>query len=102
MIITFTNNFIVMFKRSTPHGLHHQATVLGLHFYDGWVYADHNTFTDFYDDEYKLAGAISFKAMRSIRDHPFKTSAKFSQFLTPTPLPSAVFYYYLSANLANF
>ena len=35
-------------------------------------------------------------------DHPFKTSANFSQFLTPTPLPSAVFYYYPSANLANF
>ena len=68
----FTNiAFIIMFNRSTPHGLHYQATVLGLHFYDGWVYADHNTFTDFYDDEYKLAGAISFKAMRSIRDLPF-------------------------------
>ena len=25
------------------------------------------------------------------RNHPFKTSANFSQFLTPTPLPSAVF-----------
>ena len=35
-------------------------------------------------------------------DHAFKTSANFSRFLTPTPLPSAVFYYYLSANLANF
>ena len=35
-------------------------------------------------------------------DHPVKTSANFSQFLTPTPLPSAVFYYYPSANLANF
>ena len=37
-----------------------------------------------------------------IRDHPFKTSANFSRFLTPTPLPSAVLYYYLSANLVNF
>ena len=27
---------------------------------------------------------------------------KFSRFLTPTPLPLAVFYYYPSANLANF
>ena len=35
-------------------------------------------------------------------DHPFKTSANFSRFLTPTPLPSAIFYYYPSANLANF
>ena len=35
-------------------------------------------------------------------DHPFKKLANFSQFLTPTPLPSAVFYYYPSANLANF
>ena len=26
-----------------------------------------------------------------LRDHPFKTSANFHQFLTPTPLPSAVF-----------
>ena len=26
-----------------------------------------------------------------LRDHPFKMLAKFSQFLTPTPLPAAVF-----------
>ena len=53
--------------RSTPYGLHHQAAVLGLHFYDGYVNANANTFTDFYDDAHKIAGAISFKAMRSIR-----------------------------------
>ena len=41
-------------------------------------------------------------AQDSVWDHPFKTSANFSQFLTPTPLPSAIFYYYPSANLANF
>ena len=41
--------------------------MLGIHFYDGYVYASHNTFTDFYDDAHKIAGAISFKAMRSIR-----------------------------------
>ena len=35
-------------------------------------------------------------------DHPFKTSANFSRFLTPTPLPSAVFYYYPSANFCQF
>ena len=40
--------------------------------------------------------------VQNLRDHPFKTSANFSRFLTPTPLPSAVFYYYPSANLANF
>ena len=34
-----------------------------------------------------------------IRDHSFKTSVNFLQFLTP--IPSVVFYYYLSANLAN-
>ena len=34
-----------------------------------------------------------------IRDHSFKTSVIFLQFLTP--IPSVVFYYYLSANLAN-
>ena len=33
------------------------------------------------------------------RDHPFKTSANFSRFLTPPPLPSAVFYYYPSAQI---
>ena len=38
----------------------------------------------------------------ALRDHPYKKSANFSRFLTPTPLPSAVFYYYPSANLANF
>ena len=35
-------------------------------------------------------------------DHPSKTSANVSRFFTTTPLPSAVFYYYPSANLANF
>ena len=39
--------------------------------------------------------------LRNPRDHPFKTSANFSRFLTPTSLPSAVFYYYPSANLAK-
>ena len=57
----------VMWHRSTPHGLHYQATVRGINFYDGYVEAEHNTFTDFYDDEYKLAGAISFKAVRNIK-----------------------------------
>ena len=28
---------------------------------------------------------------RPLRDHPFKTLANFHKFLTPTPLPSAVF-----------
>ena len=36
------------------------------------------------------------------RIHPFKTSANFHKFLTPTSLPSAVFWHYPSANLANF
>lgn len=50
-----------------PHGLHHQATVMGINFCDGYVEAEHNTFTDFYDDEYKIAGAITFKAPRHIK-----------------------------------
>lgn len=56
-----------MWHRSTPHGLHYQASVLGMEFYDGWVQSEHNTFTDFYDDEYKLAGAISFKGIRAVK-----------------------------------
>ena len=38
----------------------------------------------------------------SHRHNPFKMSANFSRFFILTPLPSAVFYYYPSANLANF
>ena len=44
----------------------------------------------------------SFRKFIYVRDHPFKMSANFSRFLTPTLLLSADFYYYLSANLANF
>jgi hypothetical protein len=57
----------VMWHRSTPHGLHYQATVMGINFYDGYVEAENNIFADFYDDEYKLAGAITFKAPRDIK-----------------------------------
>ena len=38
----------------------------------------------------------------SLWDYPFETSAIFLRFLIPTPLPSAVFCYYPSANLTNF
>jgi len=58
----------VMWHRSTPHGLH-MLPIQGIEFYDGWVNADHNIFTDFYDDDYKIAGAITFKAMRAIRGY---------------------------------
>ena len=34
---------------------------------------------------------LQFHDIFSIRDHPFKTLANFHKFLTPTPLPSAVF-----------
>ena len=40
----------------------------------------------------------TFKVDFSLRDHPFKTSSNFTQFLTP---PHALFYYYPSANLIN-
>ena len=41
-----------------------------------------------------------FFLLHVLRDHPFKTSENFSRFLTP--LPSTVFYYYSSVNMANF
>ena len=51
-----------------------------------------------------IAGALTRESVSYFvfRSHPFKASANFSQFLTPTPLPSAVFYYYPSENLTNF
>jgi serine/threonine protein kinase len=42
------------------------------------------------------------RRIRPVRDHSFKTSANFQKNLTPTLLLSAVFYYYLSANLGKF
>ena len=41
-MITFTNNLIVICNRSTPQGLHYQATVLGLHFYDSAFFDNMN------------------------------------------------------------
>ena len=56
-----------------------------------------------FNDRHLLVGVISVAlTIFQLRDHPFKTSANFHKFLTPTPLPSAVFQYYPSANLANF
>ena len=49
-----------------------------------------------------FADQLSSKYPYKLRDHPFKMSANYSWFLTPTPLLSAVFYYYPSANLAIF
>ena len=49
------------------------------------------------DRDWKAKGGISAGLFtlnsrpKAIRDHPFKTSAIFHTFLTPTPLPSAVF-----------
>ena len=37
-----------------------------------------------------------------LRDHPFKTLANFTLFLTHTPLPSALCNYYLKSIRANF
>ena len=34
------------------------AVYIGLHLYDGNPYIHGNTFADFYDDEYKVSGAI--------------------------------------------
>ena len=45
-----------------------------------------------FNDRHLLVGAISVAlTIFQLRDHPFKTSANFHKFLTPTPLPSAVF-----------
>ena len=49
-----------------------------------------------------LDNKCSDKPTHMPRDHPFKKSVYFPRFLILTPLPSAVFYYYPSANLANF
>jgi len=70
--VRLRNGSKVMWHRSTPHGLN-MWPVCGLEFYDGWVYADHNVFTDFYDDEYKVAGAITWKGIRGIKGF-FKNS----------------------------
>ena len=41
--------------------------VSAMEFYDGWIMADHNIFTDFYDDDYKISGAIMFKGIRNTK-----------------------------------
>jgi len=64
--VRLRNGSKVMWHRSTPNGFR-MSPIAGLEFYDGWVYADHNIFSDFYDDAFKVAGGITFKGMRNIK-----------------------------------
>ena len=43
----------------------------GLQLYDGNPYVSGNTFEDFYDDEYKIAGGIGFRQSYEIKSPPW-------------------------------
>ena len=58
--VRLKNGSKVMWHRSTPKGLK-MFPICGIEFYDGWVYAEHNIFTDFYDDDFKAGLAKNLK-----------------------------------------
>ena len=58
-IVLLRNQTRVMWHRSTPS--ERGKGVLGLQLYDGNPFVNGNTFADFYDDEWKIAGGIGFR-----------------------------------------
>ena len=60
--VKLRNGSEVMWHRSTPHPWRtHGMQYLGLQLYDGNPFVSGNTFADFYDDDFKNAGAIGFR-----------------------------------------
>ena len=60
-LVKLRNGTQVMWHRSTPvwHAVH--DTYMGIQLYDGNPYVHGNTFTDFYNDGFKVAGGIGFR-----------------------------------------
>ena len=57
--VKLRNGTKVMWHRSTPSSI--GIAYIGLQLYDGNPYVSNNTFADFYDDDYKIAGGIGFR-----------------------------------------
>lgn len=58
-MVQLRNRSHVMWHRSTPK--EHGTGYIGLQLYDGNPYVSGNSFADFVDDDYKIAGAIGFR-----------------------------------------
>ena len=59
--VRLRNGSTVMWHRSTPYPGLKGDLFFGIQLYDGLPYVSGNTFADFYDDDFKIAGAISFR-----------------------------------------
>ena len=58
-MVRLRNKTVTMWHRSTPQ--EHGGGFIGIQLYDGNPYVHGNSFCDFYDDEWKIAGAIGFR-----------------------------------------
>ena len=58
-IVRLINGSKVLWHRSTPY--EKGECNIGIQLYDGNPYVSGNKFADFYNDEFKVAGAIGFR-----------------------------------------